>query len=85
MRRTEAYLALNRRIAPVIPASARGEIGIACIDGDCVVIAAASPARATQARLAAGDILDAARRFWPEPLARTRIIVTPGIELDLGD
>jgi hypothetical protein len=81
LRRTEAYIALNARIAEAIPASARGEIGIACVEGDCLVIAAASSARATQARLAAEAILEAARRCWPAPLARARIVVTPGISL----
>jgi hypothetical protein len=81
LRRTEAYIALNARIAEAVPASARGEIGIACVEGDCLVIAAASSARATQARLVADTILEAARRCWPTPLARVRIVVTPGISL----
>jgi hypothetical protein len=81
MRETEAYIALNRRVADAIPASARGQVGIACVDGDCLIIAAASPARATQARLAADAILEAAQKCWPRPLTRTRVIVTPGISL----
>jgi hypothetical protein len=81
LRSTEAYAALNRRVADAVPASAHGEIGIARVDGDCLVIAAASPARATQARLAADALLRAARQHWPEPLRRTRVIVAPGISL----
>jgi hypothetical protein len=81
LRETEAYIALNKRIAHAVPASARGEIGIACVEGDCLVIAATSSARATQARLAADAILEAAQRCWPRPLKRTRIVVAPGTSL----
>lgn len=80
LRRAEAYLALNARLVEFIPERARGEIMVACIDGDCLVIAAASSARATQARLLADSLLEAARKHWPGELARSRIIVTP----DLG-
>ncbi len=82
LRETEAYLELNRRIREAIPESGRSEIGIARIVDGCVVIAAASPARATQARLAAAQILEAARRQWPGALDSTRIVVTPGIRFD---
>ncbi|HMB38556.1 MAG TPA: DciA family protein [Wenzhouxiangellaceae bacterium] len=80
LRRAEAYMALNARLAHLIPEQARGEIMIACVDGDCLVIAAASSARATQARLLADQLLEAARKHWPRALARSRIIVAP----DLG-
>lgn len=77
LRRAEAYLALNGRLAGLIPENARGEIMIACVDGECLVIAAASPARAAQARLLAASLLQAARRHWPGRLERSRVIVTP--------
>lgn len=79
LREAEAYLELNRRIGAAIPGSARAEIGIARIVDGCVEIAAASPARATQARLAADAILQAARQHWPADLRSTRVVVTPGI------
>ena len=85
IRRAEAYAALNRRVGDASPASARGEIGLACVEDDCLVIAAASSTRATQARLAADEILAAARRWWPEPLSRARVVVTPGLDLGVGD
>ena len=78
LRETEAYLALNERLAGRIPESARGEIRVACVEGDCLVIAAASSARATQARLLADTLLQAVREHWPGRLARTRVIVMPG-------
>ena len=80
LRRAEAYLALNARLVDLIPERARGEIMIACVDGDCLVIAAASSARATQARLLATSLLEAARKHWPGELSRSRVIVTPGLE-----
>lgn len=79
LRETEAYMELNRRICGAIPASARGEIGVARIVDGCLVIAAATPARATQARLAAGDILNAAQECWPTRIDSTRVVVTPGV------
>lgn len=79
LRRAEAYIALNARLAELIPESARGQIMVACVDGDCLVIAAASSARATQARLLADSLLEAARRHWPGELARSRIVVAPEI------
>lgn len=82
LRRAESYLALNHRLREQIPEKARGEIGVACVDGDCLVIAAASPARATQARLLAGSLLEAARGYWPEPLERTSVIVAPGLDFE---
>ena len=79
LRRTEAYMALNARLVDLIPERARGEIMVACVDGDCLVIAAASSARATQARLLADQLLDAARKHWPGELARSRIIIAPDL------
>lgn len=79
LRRAESYMALNARLVELIPERARGEIMIACVDGDCLVIAAVSSARATQARLLATSLLEAARKHWPAALARTRVIVTPEI------
>ena len=80
LRRAEAYMALNARLIDIIPEPARGEIMVACVDGDCLVIAAASSARATQARLLADQLLDAARKHWPEALACSRVIVTPELK-----
>lgn len=82
LREVQAYAELNRRIRDSIPESARGEIGIARIDGGCVVIAAATPARATQARLAADSILGAARSHWPGRLDSSRVVVTPGVRFE---
>lgn len=79
LRRAEAYMALNARLVDLIPERARGEIMVACIDGDCLVIAAASAARAARARMLADSLLEAARKHWPGELARSRIIVTPEI------
>jgi len=80
LRRAEAYIALNARLADLIPERARGEIMIACVDGDCLVIAAASSARAAQARLLATSLLEAAQKHWPGKLSRSRVIVAPGLE-----
>lgn len=72
-------MALNRRLAPLIPQAARGEVMVACVDDDCLVIAASSAARATQARLLAGSLLEAAQSHWPGKLTRSRIIIAPNL------
>jgi len=54
-------------------------IRIARIDGDCLVLAATSPAWASRARLAAADYLEAARAVWPSALRQTRVIVVPNL------
>ncbi|MDT8409494.1 MAG: DciA family protein [Wenzhouxiangellaceae bacterium] len=82
LRQAESYIALNRRIRDRLPESVRGEIGVARVSGACLVIAAASPARATQARMLASALLQAAANDWPDELTETRIIVVPGIRFE---
>ena len=83
LRQARAYLALNTRLQARIPENARSRIAIACVEGDCLVIAAASPASASQARLLADSLLEAARDHWPDSLTRTRIIVVPGLKMEV--
>jgi|GEM_PF-3452536 len=83
LRQAESYLALNRRLRDSLPPQMRGRVGVACIDQDCLVLAAATPELATRARLNAASILTAARQWWPTALKRSRIIVVPGLELEL--
>jgi len=86
MRAAQACLAMNRRLADVFPDTAtRREIAIARIDGDCLVIAAASPARATQALLLAETLRQRADALWPQPIRRTRVVVIPGFQLEPDD
>ncbi len=80
LRHAENYMALNRRLSPLLPPEMRGRLGVACIEHDCMILAAATPELATRARLMSRELLASARRWWPSPLTRSRIIVTPGIE-----
>lgn len=75
LRRAEAYLALNERLAPTLPESMRGKVRVACVEDGVLVLAAPSPAWATQARLQQTSLLDAARRLWPTPLTGVRVII----------
>lgn len=75
IRQAEAYLELNRRIQPELPTEARGHIQIACIEGDCLMIAAASPVWATRARMLSNEILAATNRLWPQPLKSARVFI----------
>ncbi|NKI34321.1 DUF721 domain-containing protein [Wenzhouxiangella sp. XN79A] len=77
LRRAEAYLALNERLAPMLPDSMRDAVRVACIEDTTLVLAAASPARATQARLQQAVVLEAASRLWPTPLTEVRVIIVP--------
>lgn len=81
LRHAEACAALNRKLADLIPADARAELGVVRIEQDCLVIAAASGTRATQARRLSSALIRAADRLWPSPIRRSRIIVKPGLNL----
>lgn len=82
LRHVEACAALNRVLSGLIPADARGRLGVVRVEGDCLVIAAASGAWASQARRLSGELVRSASRHWPTPLTRSRVIVQPGLELD---
>ena len=75
LRRAESYLALNERLAPSLPEAMRGKVRVACIEDGVLVLAAPTPAWATQARLQQASLLDAASRHWPTPLSGVRVIV----------
>lgn len=79
MRTAGIFERLDQTLQPLLPASDRGHIRLACIEEDTLVLAADSPAWATRARLAAPDWLAAAAELWPTELRRTRVIVArPG-------
>lgn len=80
LRRAEAFLALNARLAPELPETLRDQVRVACIEGGTLVIAAGSAAWATQARLHQHALLDAARRHWPQPLDSVKVVIAPGLE-----
>jgi hypothetical protein len=75
LRRAEAYLALNARLAPALPAALREQVRVACIEDRTLVMAASSPGWATQARLQQHQLLEAAKALWPTPLDSVRIII----------
>ena len=75
IRQAEAFSELNRRIQPKLPIEARAHICIACVDGDRLVIAAASPVWATKARMLAHELLIAANELWPQPLQTTKVLI----------
>ena len=53
MRAAKAFEALDARIQPALSERARGQVRVACVDGDTLVLSAASAAWATLARLEA--------------------------------
>lgn len=68
---------LDANLRQVLPGSMRENIGLACIDGKTLVLAATSPAWASRARLMADDLLREANRQLDERLEGTRVIVVP--------
>ncbi|MBY6205172.1 DciA family protein [Halomonas denitrificans] len=84
LRRAETYLALNARLAPALPEPLRAHLRVACIEGETLVLAAGSPAWATQARMHQASLLEVAKALWPQPLANVRVIVAPGLEAPAG-
>lgn len=68
---------LDAALRQVLPGSMRENIGLACIEGKTLVLAATSPAWASRARLMADDLLREANRQLDERLEGTRVIVVP--------
>ncbi|MEM7054681.1 MAG: DciA family protein [Pseudomonadota bacterium] len=75
IRQAEAFIELNRRIQPKLPTEVRKTLRVACVEGDCLVIAAASPVWATKARLLANVYLDACNELWPQQLNKIKVVV----------
>ncbi|HLS05315.1 MAG TPA: DciA family protein [Wenzhouxiangella sp.] len=74
--------ALNRldaRLRKALPESMRRHIGLACLEGNTLVLAATSPAWASRARLIADDLLYEANQTLDRPLRRTRVIVVESL------
>ncbi|RFF29719.1 DciA family protein [Wenzhouxiangella sediminis] len=68
---------LDAELRQVLPGSMRENIGVACIEGKTLVLAATSPAWASRARLMADDLLREANRQLDDRLEGTRVIVVP--------
>jgi len=75
LRASQAFEALDARLRPHLSEASRGNIRVACVEGDCLVLAAASSAWASRARLEAQNLLEHAKELWPGELTKTRIIV----------
>lgn len=76
IRASRMFDELDRRLQPQLPESLRGKVQVACVDEDVLVIAAASSAWASRARLEAPNMLEAAREIWPQDLRNWRVIVS---------
>jgi len=68
---------LDADLRQVLPGSMREHIGLACIEGETLILAATSPAWASRARLMADDLLREANRRLDQRLTGTRVIVVP--------
>ncbi len=79
LRKAQAYAQLNRRLVADLNEAERQGIRIACVQDQCLVIAAASPAWASRARVLAPRLLDRAAALWPSPLVHWKVVVTPGL------
>jgi len=84
LREARAFAALDRQLAPEIPAAARAGIGIARVRDDTLVIAAIDAAHATRARMLGPTLLDAAGRLWPRPLKHWHVVVSPQARFERG-
>ncbi len=80
VRSRRIFDALDRELQPRLPPAARGHVRVACVQQDTLVLAAASSAWASRARLESSSLLEAARALWPGRLERVQIIVSPGLD-----
>ena len=71
LRASQAFEALDARLRPHLSESSRGNIRVACVEGDCLVLAAASSAWASRATaLEAQNLLEHAKELWPGELTK---------------
>ena len=82
LRAQNQFEALNRELRPAFSAVCRDHVQVACVNGQTLVLAAASSAWAGRVRLEAANALQVARRLWPGPLEQVQVIVVPPL---LGD
>jgi len=77
MRLASLFEKVDEHIQPLLPESARGHIRVSCIQDDCLVLAAESPAWASRARLLADSLLTEVNRHLPKPVKRIKVVVSP--------
>lgn len=77
LRAERLFAALDAQIQPCLSDLARGQLRVACVQDETLVLAAQSSAWATQARLEAQNALAAAQQVWPAPISKVRVIVAP--------
>lgn len=72
-----AFGQLDERLQQSLPASMRGHIRLACIEEDTLVLAAASPAWASRARVLADQLRTVVGQELERDPVRTRVVVMP--------
>ena len=77
MRLANLFEQIDQKIQPLLPESARGHIRVSCLEDDCLVLAAESPAWASRARLLADPLLTEVNRHLPKPVKRIKVVVVP--------
>lgn len=77
LRAERLFAALDAQIQPHLSELARGQLRVACVQDETLVLAAQSSAWATRARLEAPTALTAAQQLWPAPISKVRVIVAP--------
>jgi hypothetical protein len=76
LRLARLFETIDGHIQPMLPESARGHIRVSCLDDDCLVLAAQSPAWASRARLLADSLLTEVNRHLPKPVKRVKVVVS---------
>ena len=77
LRLSERYAVIDAQIHGVLSPRLQGQVRLACIQEDQVILAAASPAWVSRAKLESGEVLKMVRTVWDHPLSTVKVIVGP--------
>jgi hypothetical protein len=77
LRRTECYEAMEAQIQGAISTRLQGQIQVACVEGEQLIVAVPSSAWVARARLEAQAMIKAAQGVWDGPLSEVKVIVGP--------
>lgn len=74
---TQSYAVVDAKIQGVLSTRLQGQLQVACVRGETLVVSVPSSAWVARANLEGQEILKAARQAWDGPLTELKVIVTP--------
>ncbi|HEY7905923.1 MAG TPA: DciA family protein [Wenzhouxiangella sp.] len=73
---SQSYAVIDAKIQGVLSTRLQGQLQVACVRGETLVVSVRSSAWVARANLEAQELLKAARSAWDGPLTDLKVIVT---------